>query len=476
MDTLSNSYQKNKLARGVYFLYQLLIHPHSQQDDDRRREFITNVILVSVSLVLILLDVFILRATIIKGPDYRGIPFELFSVIVLFFLFLSFLSRKGYFVAASYILIGLFFCSITYTAYTWGVELPMAVLSYVLIVIIASIVIGTRFGLYMTAIVGATVISLSYMEATGINMPRSYWKQEQPRVNDGIEHAIIYGIIMVVSWLSNREIGKSLQRARTSEKALQQERDLLEVKVQERTKELKEAQLTKMSELYRFAEFGRLSSGLFHDLVNPLNAVTLNIERLQQTSGTLPGIQQYLTQALQASRRMDQFLQALRKQLQTQDIQSVFSVNEEIEQAVELLTHKARQANIRILFSAQEAITLFGNPLKFHQVAQNLISNAIDAYQGTPTYSNREIRINLEKKDRKVVFSVQDYGSGIPLSIQDKIFDPFFTTKSIYKGIGLGLSTTKSVVEKDFQGSISVTSQEGRGTTFTVMLPIHEQS
>jgi len=258
-----------------------------------------------------------------------------------------------------------------------------------------------------------------------------------PIIGDSLVLAITLCVIAVVSWLSNREIEKSLFRARNSERALKEERDLLEVKVEERTKELKKAQLEKISQLYHFAEFGRLASGLFHDLVNPLTVVSLNLEELnerakEKRSQALMDIASILQHAIDGTRRMQVFVESVRKQIQQQETRTMFFIEKEINQVMQLLSFKAKEQGVRLVFSPSCSITTYGDPVKFYKVISNLISNAIDAYEGIenthePT-QKREIVITLSEKDHIIAIHVQDWGKGVPEEVAHKIFEPFFTT------------------------------------------------
>jgi len=265
-----------------------------------------------------------------------------------------------------------------------------------------------------------------------------------------------------------------LNRARKSEAELKQERDLLEVRVEERTKELKKMQMEKISQLYRFAEFGRLSTGLFHDLINPLTALSLNIEQVKNIPNRgIAKTESYLNRALEAAKRMENFIIAIRKQMSQRENKTLFSATEEINQAIQVLDYKARKADVRINFFSPVDVQIYGDEIKFNQIITNLITNAVDAY--TENERKKEVVICLKEKNDIINLSVEDWGCGIAKEFIDKIFQPFFSTKSFKQGTGIGLSLVKTIVEKDFRGAIEVESEKDKGSKFTIKFPKNKE-
>ncbi len=113
-------------------------------------------------------------------------------------------------------------------------------------------------------------------------------------------------------------------------------------------------------------------------------------------------------------------------------------------------------------------------PGEFNQVILNMIVNAAHAI--TEKYGDQgdkgSIAISTQKAGGSVLVSITDDGNGIPKENQEKIFDPFFTTKEVGKGTGQGLSLAFRTIVEGHQGTISVDSEEGQGTTFTIKLPV----
>lgn len=235
----------------------------------------------------------------------------------------------------------------------------------------------------------------------------------------------------------------------------------------------KEHDIDKLSDLCRFAELGKLSSGLLHDLINPLTALSLYLDDIATTTKKplSPEIRKKLETALLASKRMEDLIEIVRKQLAHEITKRTFSVCSELSHVIELLSHRATKERVSVELNCIKNIYLYGNPLCFYQIALNLISNAIDAYKYSAS-SNRIVEIACTQENHYLKLTVTDHRTGIPDEIIEHIFEPFFTTKDSNTGTGIGLCSTKNIVEKDFEGSISVISTRECGTLFTVLIPL----
>lgn len=305
-----------------------------------------------------------------------------------------------------------------------------------------------------------------------------HWKEQVVGIDDIVVYSVILFVISLISWLSTRQIEYSLKRARKSEADLMVERDSLEVKVQERTKDLQQAQIERMAQLSRFAEFGRLSSGLFHDLVSPLSSVAANLSAIKNSvHPEIEVIKDQLSRAVKASQRMNTFISSVKKQIRVDEFKEIFQVNTIIREVINIFHYKALKGHIFIDFTPDENVSMYGNPIKLHQVICNLVSNAIDAYENfTPPSKKKTIKIILRKHRHRICISVIDHGSGISPQIISRIFDQFFTTKSTQVSMGLGLTTTKEIIEKEFNGTIAVSSDPSHGTKFTITIPYDNAS
>lgn len=203
-----------------------LIKPKSQNEDLIRKEFIFNVILSGLIFLSLIASLFVLVNSIEKGILYKGIPFSMCLVILMFFLFLYYLSRKGHFILSAYLLIGFYFLITTFLVFRWSADLPVGIISYALIIIISGILFNTNVTFISTTLVSIGVILSVYLEKISVLHPDLSWKSEGLFIKDAIFFSVLFWIIALVSWLSNREIDRSLLRARKSEAALKKEKIL----------------------------------------------------------------------------------------------------------------------------------------------------------------------------------------------------------------------------------------------------------
>lgn len=247
-----------------------------------------------------------------------------------------------------------------------------------------------------------------------------------------------------------------------------------ELRLRERERLLEE----RISHMYRFVDFGRLASGIFHDLLNPLSVVALSVEKLKEAADISidPKTQEHVERALRASRRVESFMRTAKKQLDYRDRDLVFAAGPEVEDAISLLSYKSKKAGVDIDFKTTQEIYIKGNPANYFRIAKNLLSNAIDSYSTAPTNRPRRVEITLSLRDETCILSVKDKGCGIPDDMRSLVFEPFFTTKlnesRETSGLGLGLMYTKDFAERHFKGYIELESTLGAGSTFTVFVPL----
>lgn len=479
-------------TRALYVRAAAVVAVVSVDENSRKAELILNVILVTGIVCLGILDALLSDRTVIT-----------LTLITFIGLFIS--SKCGHSRSASYILVGTCIIGATYSAWIFNAGLPTMLLIFIFISIISGLIINSKTGFLVSAllVVILTILGIHEVHVLGLRV----WEYEILQPTDIVAYMIIILFIAGTSWLSNRELRKLLRRARQSEKELEYERDLLEIKVAERT-----------AELSRIAEFGRLARGLFHDLMTPLTSVALQMEKLGRleeaveirtenggtnNTQTVQETQDYIKKAVTASHKMASFMENIRQYMRqdgmhgkkttnygvndvSTDVEEKCDISSEATFVIELLSYKAREAGVVIKsdFETRPGIGRScdypANPFYFYQIFQNLISNAIEA---CANLKDKIIRIKIanimkngnDEKDGKisggVKIVVSDNGPGITAKNIKKIFEPFFTTKAVSGNVGIGLHTVKTIVKEKLKGKLTVESVEGVGTTFILDLP-----
>jgi len=436
-------------------------------EDARRRQFVVQKVLFgAVVLALIaLIDVIVLRFTMSSQQNDSSL-IQMVGLLG-FIIVLYGLARRGYYRLSAGVLIGLFFAAATYLIFEWSIYIQPGLLMYAMIIVMTGVMVGTRSAIFMAVACGLCLSALGWLQVEGSLSPDLSWMQNDLHAGDGLVFTALLGITAIIAWLSNHEIDKSLARARSSEIALKHERDNLEVRVRERTQQLEQAQMERVLELQRFAEFGRLSAGLLHDMANPLTIASLNLEELSSKQRS-----QLTNRATKSIQHLERYVVAARKQLQKTSELKQFSIGAELRQVVSMLSYKAQQCKVAVEIVRTGNINLYGDPVKFNQLVANLIANAIDAYDDVPEdRPGRLIRVKVEKETKYIVLTVQDWGVGIQPKDLSTLFQPFYTTKqSGGRGTGLGLSMVKRIVEEDFHGTIKASSTTAHGTQFIAHL------
>lgn len=449
--------------------YNRFIRPFSKESEQAEREVVLNWLLLGtiglagVAFIDTIIGFVILRDMHLAAFELRSLSILLIMGIVwILYLAARYRRQEG---PVAILLVSVILAGAFGMVLHWGLLLPTAIGLFCLAVVMAGILINARGSLYVAAVAAILLAGLQYGKAVGYLHPDLTWMRHGSTSGDVIGFSALFFIIALVSWLSNRQTELSLKRAQRSERALQRQKALLEIKVAKRTQELEVAQLEKMQHLYRFAELGRLSTALFHDLANHLAHVSLDIEGLKKKdqSGIMHRIQDNIGY-------IDTVVQRVRHQLQGKSIIEVFNVTDEVKEVVQIASLNARNARVEVAVQSdlKQPLLLKGDVTRFRQVFLNLVSNAIESY-GSKSTGERKVIIHLYRERTDLFAAVQDHGSGIPPAMLDNLFKPFHTTKD--DGVGIGLFIAKQIVENDFGGTIEVISNKEQGTVFLVKLP-----
>ena len=250
--------------------------------------------------------------------------------------------------------------------------------------------------------------------------------------------------------------------------------------ITERKKAEKERQELEVRALAqaRLASLGVISTGLAHEINQPLSYIKIIYEStlrdLEENRLDPAELREDFQEALRQVNRITLLTDHLRTFGRPgQMIFDAVYLPDIIDKSMILLGESMRRHNITLKRDESPDLPpVNGSANKLEQVFINLLQNSMDALVGR---SAGEINIRMRSADRFVTMELSDNGPGIPAYVLSKIFEPFFTTKEVGKGTGLGLSIVYDIVTKNHHGDITVDSQLGQGTTFTVKIPFGKE-
>lgn len=254
-------------------------------------------------------------------------------------------------------------------------------------------------------------------------------------------------------------------------------------------KQIKDTQESLM-ESERLSSLGQLIGGIAHNLKTPIMSVSgateglrelikeydESIDNKQVTSsdhheiakemnewiGKIKNYTEYMSDIITAVRGQAVTLSA------TENIS--FDIDSLIKRVNILMNHelKSAQVDMKIDIRVPNDITIQGDINSLVQVINNMITNAIQSYEGK---TEKIINLIVDKIDNELIISVKDYGCGLPENVKEKLFKEMITTKG-KNGTGLGMYMSYSTVKANFNGNITFESEAGKGTTFNIILPI----
>jgi C4-dicarboxylate-specific signal transduction histidine kinase len=282
---------------------------------------------------------------------------------------------------------------------------------------------------------------------------------------------------------SRRALLHILQDAHRSNLRLEQSRkamihimgDLRETtaEMQRREQELREKQ-EQLVQSGKLATLGELTTGVAHELNNPLNNIGLfigNVTDLLELG--VPDKQRMLRDlgnALEQVRKATEIISHLRTFGRAAPVtREPVSIKQVIEEALSLMKEQLRLREIEVQLDVRpEDVLVIGNAIQLEQVFLNLLTNSRDALADS---EHKRIGVTCCAGPGSIHITFRDSGPGIPPGLEQRVFDPFFTTKEVGKGTGLGLSITYGIIQ-DHQGTISVENHPGEGAAFLIQLPL----
>ena len=251
------------------------------------------------------------------------------------------------------------------------------------------------------------------------------------------------------------------------EDQLQTLNDELERRVERRTRELQETQAQYLH-AEKLSAIGKLSASIAHEFNNPLQGVMAILKGLKKTAILEEGDGEMLQLAVSECERMKDLIRNLQEfNRPSSGKKAAMDVHTAINSLLLLCKSDYKKKQLVVVRDWAERLPqILAIPDQIKQVVLNLLTNAADACRPGGT-----ITISTWREEKRVAVAIKDDGIGIDPGKMDMIFQPFYTTKPAVKGTGLGLSICHGIVQ-NHRGEIRVESEPGKGSTFTVLLPI----
>jgi len=352
------------------------------------------------------------------------------------------------------------------------------------------------------------------------------------QIDNYLDFAIVFSIAWMIAMLlrsnkQNRALKKERQKTLAEEernKFISAQKEKLELIVEERTAEitkqkdelmhafteLKNTQ-TQLIHVEKMASLGELTAGIAHEIQNPLNFVNnfseVNKELLEEmmeemqkgdveeVKALAEDIIQNLEKINHHGKRADAIVKGmLQHSRSSSGVKEPTDINKLCDEYLRLAYHglrakdKSFNATIKTDFDKNIG-TINIIPQDIGRVVLNLLTNAFYEVSAFANSSNEDlanlaasedqykptVSLSTKKTKNGITISVKDNGNGISEKVKEKIFQPFFTTKPTGQGTGLGLSMSYDIVTKGHNGKLKVESEQGKGTTFTITLPLAQK-
>lgn len=245
-----------------------------------------------------------------------------------------------------------------------------------------------------------------------------------------------------------------------------------------------------LMERERLASLGQLIGGIAHNLKTPIMSISGAAEGLtdlvkeyeasvgdpevtvQDHHDIAKDMKDWIEKIRSYTEYMSDIITAVKGQAVTMSEEQAisFTLDELVKRVNILMRHELKNAlvELNVSMKTDERTVLKGNINSLVQVINNMVSNAIQSYDGKP---DNKIDLILSKQDNNVVISVKDYGMGLPDEVQQKLFKEMITTKG-KNGTGLGLFMSYSTIRAHFNGNITFETSKGKGTVFNIILPL----
>ena len=245
----------------------------------------------------------------------------------------------------------------------------------------------------------------------------------------------------------------------------------------------KETQLIQASKM---TTIGQMASGMAHEINQPLNVIQVCSDLLSKivqrglsfSREEIETLAEDIRRNVQRASRVIQHVRDFARQSEV--VRQKVNINKPIQDVFKVLGHQLAVHEVDLTLDlCDELPWVLADHNRLEQVFINLVTNAMDAMdekQNHPQWWDGEKRLAIRTfvEADHVAVTVTDTGVGMTEEVKAKLFDPFFTTKKVGKGTGLGVSISYGII-KDYEGTIDIVSEPGKGTTFELRFPIFQE-
>lgn len=444
---------------------QKLISPISRKEDDARRERILLVILAFISSLSIIFTGSVISLTLQLQTARQGISVMFASLVTLLFCSCIVLVKIGHWKKAGIIFIATLVIPTFYSLAHWGTLLPIPLLTLGLIILITGILFNIRSAIFVSGIIGLYLGLITHAHERALLTVDNSWLSAPLYPNYAIEITVILIVITGLTTLAFSEIETSIKRARRSEALLSKEIQKLDERIIERSQALLAIEQERTKELARFAEIGKISAGILHDMINPVTTLSLVTNYLKQTITPNSPAHDSISQLTSSTQRLEKIITLIKLEIGQDTAKQNIPMAQAVNQAIEAIRYAANQANVSIVTDLSEQAYTICTPAPIHRALVNIGINAIEALSKCKR-DQKILQFSLRKSGNQFQLEIKDNGPGMDRRQLRQVFTPFYSTKP--QGHGLGLLTARDIFIRELQAQFTVKSRLGKGTTFFI--------
>lgn len=336
-----------------------------------------------------------------------------------------------------------------------GLSSPISLLLFCFFILIGGVLMGSTQIVKTTSVSILSIYILQTLNEIGIELRPN----TAASISETTAYSILFAVFAVVGWIGASQIEKALAESLQAKAEILRQKNLLDQALASEEYRRQQLQIDELQNLYQFAELGQQTTLLFHEFANQLTTLSMDIEELTPVSRH---------HAQQTVTDMNRTMQTVREKLSSEGYE-VVSVARVLDDVIKQHKAKLKSANIKLTYiaklEASQAAT-YGDTMKFRQIMNILIDNAIQAYEVKAV--THQLKIVLTVVEATIQIDIIDYGIGITSEQRQRLFKPSHTTK--VGGHGIGLYIAKRIIESQFKGNLRL-DPETKYTKFTVTVP-----